>query len=91
MINKRVITPSPTEVQLNPRSRSAKLRAAERIITQDESYKVAEKLNFLAGGKANGWRRPHCETAHAARIKGLYLPPRYTDLHLWTYRLPMVD
>jgi len=58
LINKRVITPSPAEVQLNPRSRSAKLRAAERIITQDESYKVAEKLSFLAGGKANGWRRP---------------------------------
>jgi len=58
LINKKVITPSPTEVQLNPRSRSAKLRAAERIITQDESYKVAEKLSFLAGGKANGWRRP---------------------------------
>ena len=58
LINKRVITPSPTEVQLNPRSRSAKLRAAERIITQDESYKVAEKLNFLlAEGEANGWRR----------------------------------
>ncbi|TET16777.1 MAG: 16S rRNA (cytosine(1402)-N(4))-methyltransferase RsmH [Dehalococcoidia bacterium] len=58
LINKRVITPSPTEVQLNPRSRSAKLRAAERIIAQDESYKMAEKLSFLAEGKANGWRRP---------------------------------
>jgi len=58
LINKQVITPSPVEVQLNPRSRSAKLRAAERIITQGESYKVAEKLNFLVGGKASGWRRP---------------------------------
>ncbi len=58
LINKRVITPSPTEVQLNPRSRSAKLRATERIIAQDESYKMAEKLSFLAEGKANGWRRP---------------------------------
>ena len=46
LINKRVITPSPMEVQLNPRSRSAKLRAAERIITYDESYKMAEKLSF---------------------------------------------
>ena len=31
LVNKRVITPAADEVQLNPRSRSAKLRAAERI------------------------------------------------------------
>jgi 16S rRNA (cytosine1402-N4)-methyltransferase len=31
IINKKVITPSLAEVQFNPRSRSAKLRAAERI------------------------------------------------------------
>ena len=31
LINKRVITPATGEVQLNPRSRSARLRAAERI------------------------------------------------------------
>ena len=31
LVNKKVITPSLAEVQLNPRSRSAKLRAAERI------------------------------------------------------------
>jgi 16S rRNA (cytosine1402-N4)-methyltransferase len=31
LINKRVITPAADEVQINPRSRSAKLRAAERI------------------------------------------------------------
>lgn len=58
LIHKRVITPSPAEVQLNPRSRSAKLRAAERITTQDESFQAAEKLNFLVGIEANGWRRP---------------------------------
>jgi hypothetical protein len=32
LVNKRVITPADGEVQLNPRSRSARLRAAERII-----------------------------------------------------------
>jgi 16S rRNA (cytosine1402-N4)-methyltransferase len=32
LINKKVITPSLAEVSLNPRSRSAKLRAAERIV-----------------------------------------------------------
>jgi len=58
LINKRVITPSPTEVQLNPRSRSAKLRAAERIITQDEYYRSAEEHNFSARLNVEGWRRP---------------------------------
>jgi 16S rRNA (cytosine1402-N4)-methyltransferase len=58
LINKKVITPSPIEVRLNPRSRSAKLRAAERIIAQDEPFNMAEKLGSLVGREANGWRRP---------------------------------
>ncbi len=58
LINKRVITPSLSEVQLNPRSRSAKLRAAERIIVQDDCYGTTEVENFLAEIKARAWRRP---------------------------------
>ncbi len=58
LINKRVITPSMAEVQINPRSRSAKLRAAERIITQDEDYKIVERLCSSVTIKANAWRRP---------------------------------
>lgn len=58
LINKKVITPSPAEVQLNPRSRSAKLRAAERIITQGDPFNMTEKLGFLVGIEANGWRKP---------------------------------
>jgi 16S rRNA (cytosine1402-N4)-methyltransferase len=58
LINKKVIIPSPVEVQLNPRSRSAKLRAAERIITQGDPFNVTEKLGFLVGIETNGWRRP---------------------------------
>ncbi len=58
LINKRVITPSPTEVKFNPRSRSAKLRAAERIIIQDEYYSSAEEHNFSARFNTEGWRRP---------------------------------
>ena len=58
LINKKVITPSPTEVQLNPRSHSAKLRVAERLITQDGQYKTIENLCFSVEVKANGWRRP---------------------------------
>jgi 16S rRNA (cytosine1402-N4)-methyltransferase len=34
MVNRRVITPSADEVRLNPRSRSAKLRIAERLSGQ---------------------------------------------------------
>ena len=56
LINKKVITPSPAEVQLNPRSRSAKLRAAECIITQDVAFNRAK--NFLVGSKAKEWSRP---------------------------------
>ncbi|MFC1900381.1 16S rRNA (cytosine(1402)-N(4))-methyltransferase RsmH [Chloroflexota bacterium] len=60
LINKRVITPSLPEVQSNPRSRSAKLRAAERIITQDEHYNVVETLCSTAEirSNGNGWRKP---------------------------------
>jgi len=58
LINKRVITPSPTEVKFNPRSRSAKLRAAERLITQDEYYGSAEEHGFSSQLNVQGWRRP---------------------------------
>ncbi len=57
LITKKVITPSPAEVQLNPRSRSAKLRVAERIVTQDEHYKTAERLCFSVEVNG-GWRKP---------------------------------
>ena len=60
LINKRVITPSLSEVQANPRSRSAKLRAAERIISQEEHFNIVEKLCSASEVKArgNGWRKP---------------------------------
>ncbi len=60
LINKKVITSSPAEVQLNPRSRSAKLRAAGCLITQaqDEQYKTIEKLCLSVGVKTGGWRNP---------------------------------
>jgi 16S rRNA (cytosine1402-N4)-methyltransferase len=58
LVNKKVITPSYREVQLNPRSRSAKLRAAERITVQEEYYQTAEKLCFAMNVKAGGWRKP---------------------------------
>lgn len=58
LITRRVVTPSPAEVQLNPRSRSAKLRTAERIIASDEPYKVVENLRHSVDTEARGWRKP---------------------------------
>ncbi len=58
LVNKKVVIPSPLEIRRNPRSRSARLRAAERIVTQDEQYKTIEKLCFAMGANTNGWRRP---------------------------------
>ncbi len=60
LVNKRVITPSLSEVQSNPRSRSARLRAAEHIISQDEHYNIVETLCSTAKirSNGNGWRKP---------------------------------
>ncbi len=58
LINKKVITPSTPETDLNPRSRSAKLRAAERIITQGDCYATTEDHAFITIAKSRGWRRP---------------------------------
>ena len=61
LISKKVITPSLAEIQLNPRSRSAKLRVAEHVVIRDEQlfyHDIAESLHFPAGIEARGWRRP---------------------------------
>ena len=58
LINKKVITPTPMEVDLNPRSRSAKLRAAERIITSSDCYATTEDHAFVTIAKSRGWRKP---------------------------------
>jgi 16S rRNA (cytosine1402-N4)-methyltransferase len=60
LINKRVIVPSEEEIKNNPRSRSAKLRAAERIMNEDERLNLIEKLGSSPEVKTNGngWRRP---------------------------------
>jgi 16S rRNA (cytosine1402-N4)-methyltransferase len=58
LVNKRVITPSHEEVQVNPRSRSARLRAVERITAREDYYVSVEKLCVAMETKTNGWRRP---------------------------------
>lgn len=68
LINKKVITPSVTEVSQNPRSRSAKLRAAERIIAQGDCYSHTEDP-LLTLTKSGSWRRP----ALLEKIKTIFL------------------
>lgn len=58
LISKKVITPSVMEVDLNPRSRSAKLRVAERITTQGDCFANTEDHAFVTIAKSRGWRRP---------------------------------
>jgi 16S rRNA (cytosine1402-N4)-methyltransferase len=54
LVSKKVITPSLEEVSLNPRSRSARLRVAERTITQDEWCDTADRLCFLGEASVRG-------------------------------------
>lgn len=72
LITKKVVTPSPDEVQLNPRSRSAKLRAAERITTPDQQYNTFKKPSFPVGTNAQGWRR----SASVEKLGGFSRPYR---------------
>ena len=58
LINKKVITPSVTEVDKNVRSRSARLRAAERLSVHSDHYVIAQDDSFITTAKARGWRRP---------------------------------
>jgi len=48
ILNKKVLTPSDEELKANPRSRSARLRAAERILSRQEAATLEEHF-FLAG------------------------------------------
>jgi 16S rRNA (cytosine1402-N4)-methyltransferase len=58
LINRKVITPSVEEVSHNPRSRSAKLRIAERTASHLECGGIVERT-YNPGEENNGsWRRP---------------------------------
>ncbi|MBI2830981.1 MAG: 16S rRNA (cytosine(1402)-N(4))-methyltransferase RsmH [Chloroflexi bacterium] len=58
MVSRRAIKPSPEEIDFNPRSRSARLRVAGRIVNQDTYYKAVEDEGFSNENDAGGWRRP---------------------------------
>jgi len=51
LVNKRVIIPTVTEVMLNPRSRSAKLRAAERIAVKSGACSGSGAASFIGQGQ----------------------------------------
>jgi 16S rRNA (cytosine1402-N4)-methyltransferase len=58
VVNKKVIIPTAAEIRANPRSRSAKLRAAERIIVPEDCYASTEYHDFLTIARSQAWRRP---------------------------------
>jgi len=58
VISKKVITPSEEEIKRNPRSRSARMRVVERIVTRQEWRETAERLCFLGEADAAVWRKP---------------------------------
>ncbi len=58
LINRKVITPSVEEISRNPRSRSAKLRIAERTASHLE-WGGAAKRNYNPGeDNGSSWQRP---------------------------------
>ncbi len=58
IINKKVIIPTADEIRVNPRSRSAKLRAAERIIAPGDCCASTEEHDFVTIARSQVWRRP---------------------------------
>jgi len=58
LITRKVVTPSPEEIQSNRRSRSAKLRVAECIVPWNEHHKNSGEPNFSTGAKASEWQKP---------------------------------
>ncbi len=58
LVNKRVITPSLAEVHANPRSRSAKMRVAERFYELTESVTRLDGVNGKQTGKRKGKSSP---------------------------------
>ncbi len=64
IITKKIVTPSLAETELNPRSRSAKLRAAERIIGPHEQYlQTVERSNGSTNTLDQRWEKPTLETS----------------------------
>jgi len=66
IVNRKVITSSPEEIALNPRARSAKLRAAERIFTPDAPKGGSSERHERMKSESGGARSP--ETLMRLRV-----------------------
>jgi 16S rRNA (cytosine1402-N4)-methyltransferase len=69
LITKKVIVPTRAEERANPRSRSAKMRVAERVLSEDEPVSLMERLCNSMEKSANAWRQPTL----LKKIKRLFL------------------
>ena len=58
LVNKKVITPTPAEIELNVRSRSAKMRAAQRLIESDPPLPAVADNPSISFAEYRGWRSP---------------------------------
>lgn len=59
IITRKIVTPAFAEIEMNPRSRSARLRAAQRIITPTQQYEqTVEQLNCSIAMVTQNWRKP---------------------------------
>jgi 16S rRNA (cytosine1402-N4)-methyltransferase len=58
LVNRKVIVPTPAETERNARSRSARMRAAERLIESDPAVPAAADNPSISFAEYRGWRRP---------------------------------
>ncbi len=69
LITKNVIVPTRAEIRANPRSRSAKMRVAERVVNEEEHTSLIERLCAAGTMRENAWRQPTL----LKRIRQLFL------------------
>ncbi len=53
LISKSAITPSPAEISVNPRARSAKMRTAERVVTSESGKRRASRSGKILKASKN--------------------------------------